>query len=38
MAYNVIITQQADWDPDKILAYLTQQMFSAQAAAALVVQ
>ena len=36
MAYNVIITQQADRDLDQILAYLTQQLFSAQAAAALV--
>lgn len=38
MAYNVIITQQADRDLDQILAYLTQQLFSAQAAAALVAQ
>lgn len=38
MAYNVVITQQADRDLDQILAYLTQQLFSAQAAASLVVQ
>ena len=38
MAYNIVITQQADRDMDQILAYLTQQLFSEQAAAALVVQ
>ena len=37
MAYNIVITQQADRDMDQILAYLTQQLFSEQAAA-LVVQ
>lgn len=38
MAYNIVITQQADRDLDQIPAYLTQQLFSAQAAAALVAQ
>lgn len=38
MAYNVVITQQADRDLDQIPAYLTQQLFSEQAAAALVAQ
>ena len=38
MAYNIVITQQADRDMDQILAYLTQQVFSEQAADALVVQ
>lgn len=38
MAYNIVITQQADREMDQILAYLTQQLFSEQAAAALVVQ
>lgn len=38
MAYKVVITEDADRDLDRILAYLTQQLYSEQAASTLVAE
>ena len=38
MAYKIVITEDADLDLDRILAYLTQQLYAEQAASALVAE
>ena len=38
MAYKVVITEDADRDLDRILSYLTQQLYSEQAASTLVAE